>query len=53
MAHIGTLKVMEKAGLRPDYITGVSMGSIVGVGKGIFAPRLVFTLKNCQKKITA
>ena len=30
MAHIGILKVMEEAGLRPDFITGVSMGSIVG-----------------------
>lgn len=30
LAHIGVLKVMEEAGLRPDYITGVSMGSIVG-----------------------
>jgi NTE family protein len=30
MAHIGVLKVMEEAGLRPDYITGVSMGSIIG-----------------------
>ena len=30
MAHVGVLKVMEEAGLRPDYITGVSMGSIVG-----------------------
>ena len=30
MAHIGVLRVMEEAGLRPDYITGVSMGSIVG-----------------------
>lgn len=30
MSHIGVLKVMEEAGLRPDYITGVSMGSIVG-----------------------
>jgi NTE family protein len=25
MAHIGILKEMEKAGLRPDYITGTSM----------------------------
>ena len=24
------IKVMEEAGLRPDYITGVSMGSIIG-----------------------
>lgn len=30
MAHVGVLKVMEEAGLRPDLITGVSMGSIVG-----------------------
>ena len=34
IAHLGVLKVMEDAGLRPDYITGVSMGSIVG---GIYA----------------
>ena len=30
IAHIGVLKVMEEAGLRPDLITGVSMGSIIG-----------------------
>jgi NTE family protein len=30
LAHIGVLKVMEEAGLRPDFITGVSMGSIIG-----------------------
>ncbi len=30
IAHLGVLKVMEEAGLRPDCITGVSMGSIVG-----------------------
>ncbi|TNF40630.1 MAG: hypothetical protein EP313_04150, partial [Bacteroidetes bacterium] len=30
LAHIGVIKAMEEAGLRPDYITGVSMGSIVG-----------------------
>lgn len=30
LAHIGVLKVMEEAGIRPDYITGVSMGSIIG-----------------------
>ena len=33
-AHIGLLKVMEEVGLRPDYITGASMGSIVG---GLYA----------------
>jgi len=30
MAHVGVLKVMEEAGLRPDYISGTSMGSIMG-----------------------
>ena len=34
LAHLGVIKVMEEAGLRPDYITGVSMGSIVG---GLYA----------------
>lgn len=30
IAHIGVLKVLEDAGIHVDYITGVSMGSIVG-----------------------
>jgi NTE family protein len=30
LAHVGVLKVMEEAGLRPDFITGTSMGSVVG-----------------------
>jgi NTE family protein len=30
LAHLGVIKVMEEAGIRPDYITGVSMGSIIG-----------------------
>jgi NTE family protein len=30
IAHLGVLKVMEEAGLRPDCITGVSMGSVIG-----------------------
>jgi len=30
IAHLGVLKVMEEAGLRPDIITGTSMGSIIG-----------------------
>ncbi len=28
--HIGVLEYMEKAGIRPDYIAGTSMGSIIG-----------------------
>lgn len=30
IAHVGVLKVLEESGIRPDYITGVSMGSIIG-----------------------
>jgi len=30
VAHIGVLKAMEEAGLTPDFITGTSMGSIMG-----------------------
>ena len=29
-AHIGVLKVLEKAGVRIDYIGGTSMGAIIG-----------------------
>ncbi|MFT6998680.1 MAG: NTE family protein [Cryomorphaceae bacterium] len=34
MAHVGVLKAMEEAGLRPDFIAGTSMGSVVG---GLYA----------------
>lgn len=34
MAHVGVLKVLEDLNIRPDYITGTSMGSIVG---GLYA----------------
>ena len=30
IAHIGVLKAMEEEGLRPDFIVGTSMGSIIG-----------------------
>ena len=30
MAHIGVLKVIQKAGIPVDIVTGTSMGSIVG-----------------------
>jgi NTE family protein len=30
MAHVGVLKVLEEVGLKPDVITGTSMGSIMG-----------------------
>jgi NTE family protein len=34
MAHVGILRYMEKAGIRPDYIVGTSMGSVIG---GLYA----------------
>jgi NTE family protein len=34
LAHIGVLKVLEEAGIPIDYITGTSMGSIIG---GLYA----------------
>lgn len=34
VAHIGLLKVIDSAGLRIDYITGTSMGAVVG---GLYA----------------
>lgn len=34
LAHIGVLKVLEEEGIYPDFITGTSMGSIVG---GLYA----------------
>ena len=34
ISHIGVLRVLEDAGIRPDYITGASIGSIMG---GLYA----------------
>jgi NTE family protein len=34
IAHVGVLKVLEEAGIRPDFIGGTSMGGIVG---GLYA----------------
>ena len=34
LAHIGVLKILEKKGIKPDFIVGTSMGSIVG---GLYA----------------
>ncbi|WP_291259252.1 patatin-like phospholipase family protein [Fusobacterium sp.] len=31
LAHIGVLKTLESLGIRPDYITGTSIGALIGV----------------------
>lgn len=33
-AHIGVIQLLEEAGIKPDYVTGTSMGAIVG---GLYA----------------
>ncbi|SRR6056297_1319048 len=30
LAHIGVLKVLEEHGIKPDYMSGVSMGAVIG-----------------------
>lgn len=34
IAHVGVIQTLEKLGIRPDYVVGTSMGSIVG---GLYA----------------
>jgi len=50
IAHIGVLKAMEEAGLTPDYITGTSMGSIVGglYAAGYNADQLEYVVRNAD-----
>lgn len=42
-AHIGFIQAMEEIGVKPDYITGCSMGSIVGAAYSAGVP--LHTLK--------
>jgi NTE family protein len=30
LAHIGVIRALERAGIRPDYVVGTSMGALVG-----------------------
>jgi NTE family protein len=49
-AHIGVLKVLEEAGIYPDYIGGTSMGSIIGALYALgFSPDSMYTLVAKQK----
>ena len=51
IAHIGFLKALEEEGIRPDYISGSSMGSIVGAcyAKGMSPDEMLDIIK----KLTA
>jgi NTE family protein len=49
-AHIGVLKVLEEAGIYPDYIGGTSMGSIIGALYALgYSPDSMYTLVAKQK----
>ena len=45
LAHIGVLKVLEEEGIEPDFITGTSMGSIIG---GLYA--IGYTAADLEEK---
>lgn len=34
MAHVGVIRYLEEAGIKPDYVVGTSMGSVIG---GLYA----------------
>lgn len=50
VAHIGVIKALEEAGIRPDYITGCSMGAVVGAcyAAGMHVDEMMETV--CQIK---
>lgn len=51
VAHLGVIKALEEEDIRPDYITGCSMGSVVGAGyaKGL----TIDEMYNIVKKLKA
>jgi NTE family protein len=48
-AHIGVLKALHKAGIKPDIIAGTSIGAVVG---GCFAAGHMDTLENWARELT-
>ncbi len=46
VTHIGVLKALEEEGIRPDYIAGCSMGSVVGAcyANGMTVERMLSTV---------
>ena len=47
-AHIGVIKVLEENNIRPDYITGTSMGALVG---GFYA--LGYSVEQLEEIVTS
>jgi NTE family protein len=56
IAHLGVLRVMEESGLKPDCISGVSMGSVVGglysIGYSIYSILNIFKYNDLEGAIT-
>ena len=50
VAHIGFLKAMEEEGIKPDFISGASMGAVVGscYAKGLTVERMTSIVKNLK-----
>jgi NTE family protein len=48
-AHIGVLKALEKAGIKPDIIAGTSIGAVVG---GCYASGHLDTLEHWARELT-
>lgn len=46
MTHIGVIRELEKMGIRPDYISGTSMGAVIGAmyAKGFSADQIEMLL---------
>ena len=51
-AHIGFLKAMEEEGIKPDFISGSSMGSVVGscYASGLTPDYMAEVVKNLKKR---
>lgn len=50
VSHIGFLKAMEEEGIKPDFISGVSMGAVVGscYAKGLTIERMINIVKKLK-----
>ena len=50
VAHVGFIKAMEENGIIPDYISGTSMGSVVGAcyAKGMSADQMISEIRKLK-----
>ena len=52
VAHLGLLKALEDAGIKPDYISGCSMGAVVGgvYASGVSAEKMYGIVKGLKRR---